>query len=307
MKYGRTAGIGCGVVLGLGLVSGASAQVTPVVAGAFITAAGVNAIIDAVNGVVTSVDGNLSLPATTSTTGQVLVDGTRFLHSFGLRNTFLGARARNVTLTGFANTAVGEDALRTNTTGTENTAVGADAGASATTGDDNIYLGANVVGVAGESNTMYLGQVGTQTRAFIAGVRGITTGMADAVDVMIDSSGQLGTVSSSRRYKKDIQDMGRASAGLLDLRPVTFRYTQASTDGATPTQYGLIAEEVAAIYPNVVVYNDAGQAETVQYRKVNAMLLNEVQRQHRLIAAQQEQIDALLTRLVAVERRLDTN
>ena len=266
MKYGRTAGIGCGVVLGLGLVSGASAQVTPVVAGAFITAAGVNAIIDAVNGVVTSVDGNLSLPATTSTTGQVLVDGTRFLHSFGLRNTFLGARARNVTLTGFANTAVGEDALRTNTTGTENTAVGADAGASATTGDDNIYLGANVVGVAGESNTMYLGQVGTQTRAFIAGVRGITTGMADAVDVMIDSSGQLGTVSSSRRYKKDIQDMGRASAGLLDLRPVTFRYTQAFTDGATPIQYGLIAEEVAAIYPDVVVYNDAGQAETVQYR-----------------------------------------
>ena len=94
--------------------------------------------------------------------------------------------------------------------------------------------------------------------------------------------------------------MGRASAGLLELRPVTFRYTQASTDGATPTQYGLIAEEVAEIYPDVVVYNDAGQAETVQYRKVNAMLLNEVQRQHRQIAA-------LLTRLAAVERRLDTN
>ena len=124
--------------------------------------------------------------------------------------------------------------------------------------------------------------------------------MANAVDVVIDGSGQLGTVSSSRRYKKDIQDMGRASAGLLDLRPVTFRYTQAFTDGATPTQYGLIAEEVAEIYPDVVVYNDAGQAETVQYRKVNAMLLNEVQRQHR-------QIEALVTRLAAVERRLDTN
>ena len=94
--------------------------------------------------------------------------------------------------------------------------------------------------------------------------------------------------------------MGGASAGLLELRPVTFRYTQAFTDGATPTQYGLIAEEVAEIYPDVVVYNDAGQAETVQYRKVNAMLLNEVQRQHRQIAA-------LLTRLAAVERRLDTN
>ena len=152
---------------------------------------------------------------------------------------------------------------------------------------------------------MYLGRVGTQTTTFIAGVRGITTG-ADAIQVLIDSSGQLGTVSSSRRYKEDIQDMGRASAGLLDLRPVTFRYTQASTDGATPIQYGLIAEEVAAIYPDVVVYNDAGQPETVQYRKVNAMLLNEVQRQHRQIEAQQEQLEALRTRLAAVERRLDT-
>jgi len=185
-------------------------------------------------------------------------------------------------------------------TGNRNTAVGEDAGFNATTGSDNIYLGASVRGVAGESNTMYLGQVGTQTRAFIAGVRGTTAGMADAVDVVIDSSGQLSTVSSSRRYKKDIQDMGRASAGLLELRPVTFRYTQASTDDATPTQYGLIAEEVAEIYPDVVVYNDAGTAEMVQYRKVNAMLLNEVQRQQR-------QIEALLTRLAAVERRLDTN
>ena len=153
---------------------------------------------------------------------------------------------------------------------------------------------------------MYLGLVGTQTTTFIAGVRGSTTGVADAIQVLIDSSGQLGTVSSSRRYKEDIQDMGRASAGLLDLRPVTFRYTQASTDGATPIQYGLIAEEVAAIYPDVVVYNDAGQPETVQYRKVNAMLLNEVQRQHRQIEAQQEQLEALRTRLAAVERRLDT-
>ena len=277
------------VVMGcvLGLASGASAQVTPVVAGDSITAAGINAIIDAVNGV-GAFQGNLELPATTPLTGQFQVNGARFLHSFGTHNTFLGRNAGNFTLTGSNNTAVGEDA-----------------GFSATTGDNNIYLGANVGGVPGEANTMYLGLVGTQTTTFIAGVRGITTG-ADAIQVLIDSSGQLGTVSSSRRYKEDIQDMGRASAGLLDLRPVTFRYTQASTDGATPIQYGLIAEEVAAIYPDVVVYNDAGQPETVQYRKVNAMLLNEVQRQHRQIEAQQEQLEALRTRLAAVERRLDT-
>ena len=365
---------GTTVVMGcvLGLASGASAQVTPVVAGDSITAAGINAIIDAVNGV-GAFQGNLELPATTPLTGQFQVNGTRFLHSFGTDNTFLGRNAGNFTLTGRDNTAVGEDALRFNTEGSQNTAVGKDAlffnttgsnntavgedalvfntigshntavgedalfantegsentavgqfalfqntigsdntavgdnaGFNATTGNNNIYLGANVGGVAGEANTMYLGRVGTQTTTFIAGVRGITTG-ADAIQVLIDSSGQLGTVSSSRRYKEDIQDMGRASAGLLDLRPVTFRYTQASTDGATPIQYGLIAEEVAAIYPDVVVYNDAGQPETVQYRKVNAMLLNEVQRQHRQIEAQQEQLEALRTRLAAVERRLDT-
>ena len=110
--------------------------------------------------------------------------------------------------------------------------------------------------------------------------------------------GALNTTIKPARY---------ALAVLLDLRPVTFRYTQAFADGATPTQYGLIAEEVDEIYPDVVVYNAAGLPETVQYRKVNAMLLNEVQRQHRQIAAQQEQIDALLTRLAVVERRLDTN
>ena len=447
----------------LGLASGASAQVTPVVAGDSITAAGINAIIDAVNGV-GAFQGNLQLPATTPLTGQFRVNGTRFLHSFGTNNTFLGRNAGNFTLTGHDNTAVGhtalvsntegsentavgiallfntigstntavgstallfgedalffnttgsnntavgrsalesntegedntavgedalvfntigsnntavgqaalrsntegefntavgedalffnttgsnntavgrsalvsntegedntavgEDALRANTeggfntavgddalrntTGDDNTAVGDNAGFNATTGNNNIYLGANVFGVAAEANTMYLGRVGTQTTTFIAGVHDITTGLADAIQVLIDSSGQLGTVSSSRRYKEDIQDMGRASAGLLDLRPVTFRYTQASTDGATPIQYGLIAEEVAAIYPDVVVYNDAGQPETVQYRKVNAMLLNEVQRQHRQIEAQQEQLEALRTRLAAVERRLDT-
>ena len=310
------------VVMGcvLGLASGASAQVTPVVAGDSITAAGINAIIDAVNGVA-AFQGNLDLPATTPLTGQLQVNGARFLHSFGTHNTFFGRNAGNFTLTGSNNTAVGEDALffnteggfntavgddaLRNTTGDDNTAVGDNAGFNATTGNHNIYLGANVFGVPGEANTVYLGRVGTQTTTFIAGVRGITTG-ADAIQVLIASSGQLGTVSSSRRYKEDIQDMGRASAGLLDLRPVTFRYTQASTDGATPIQYGLIAEEVAAIYPDVVVYNDAGQPETVQYRKVNAMLLNEVQRQHRQIEAQQEQLEALRTRLAAVERRLDT-
>ena len=152
---------------------------------------------------------------------------------------------------------------------------------------------------------MYLGRVGTQTTTFIAGVarEHHGGGRHPGADRRQRPAGH-GLLL--RRYKEDIQDMGRASAGLLDCARSPSAPRRASTDGATPIQYGLIAEEVAAIYPDVVVYNDAGQPETVQYRKVNAMLLNEVQRQHRQIEAQQEQLEALRTRLAAVERRLGT-
>jgi hypothetical protein len=132
-------------------------------------------------------------------------------------------------------------------------------------------------------------------RMFIgaAGVRGVTTGIADAIPVVIDSAGQLGTVSSSRRYKEDVLDMGAASEGLMRLRPVTFRYTQAYQNGAKPVQYGLIAEEVAEVFPDVVVHNADGQVETVQYDKINAMLLNEVQRLARQIQALESRLEEL--------------
>ena len=194
--------------------------------------------------------GNLDLDASTATTGNLLKDGTRFLHNFGANNTFLGAQAGNFTMTGFLNTASGFQALEpnttgsfntasgaqaliSNTTGSSNTAVGAGAGSNATTGSNNIYLGASVSGVAGESNTMYLGLQGTQTKTVIAGIRGTTTGAADAIPVLIDSLGQVGTVSSSRRYKEDIENMAGASGRVLSLRPVTFRYKKASRMAAS--------------------------------------------------------------------------
>jgi len=150
---------------------------------------------------------------------------------------------------------------------------------------------------------MYLGRVGTQTKPLIAGVRGVTTAVADATAVMIDSAGQLGTVSSSRRYKEDIADMADASRGLLRLRAVTFRYKRPYAHGAKPIQYGLIAEEVAAVFPDIVVYDDEGRPETVQYRKVNAMLLNEVQKQHQWIGDLEQQLATVLGRLAALEGR----
>ena len=184
-------------------------------------------------------------------------------------------------------------ALSRNTTGNNNTAIGSGAGVSAT-GSDNIYV--NHPGSSGESNTIRIGN--GQRRAFIAGIRGVTPGVADAVPVRIDSRGQLGTVSSSRRFKDEIRDMGEASSGLQRLRPVTFRYKQAFADGARPLDYGLIAEEVAEVYPDLVTYGADGQLETVQYDKLITMLLNELQNQHRLI----QDLTARFARLEALNR-----
>jgi hypothetical protein len=164
-----------------------------------------------------------------------------------------------------------------------------------------------------------------QSSFFAAGIRGATTGNNDAIPVMIDSAGQLGTVSSSRRFKEDIQDMSDASDGLMSLRPVTFRYKRPFDDGAKPIQYGLIAEEVAEVYPDMVARSADGQIETVKYQLLDPMLLNEVQKQHQhaqqqdetirrqqeLVSQQQEQvlrqqqeIGTLEARLAALEARL---
>jgi hypothetical protein len=139
----------------------------------------------------------------------------------------------------------------------------------------------------------------------VAGIRGVITGRANAIKVLIDSAGQLGTVNSSRRVKDEIRDMGDASAGLLRLRPVTFRYTQ--TQAEARREYGLIAEEVAEVYPDLVVRSASGEVETVQYHKLVPMLLNELHRQAAEIARLRREQAALgleLARLSEVLARL---
>jgi len=211
----------------------------------------------------------------------------------GPGNTAIGHVALVFNTTGSSNTASGDSALASNTSGSFNAALGYGAGSNATTGVNNIYLGANVIGVAGESNTIYLGKQGTQTKTVIAGIRGTTTVNADAIPVVIDSAGQLGTISSSRRFKEDIRDMGSASERVFQLRPVTFRYTRAYRDGSKPVQYGLVAEEVAQVFPELAVRNTAGDVETVHYETLNVLLLNEVQRQEQTIRDQEQRIEAL--------------
>jgi hypothetical protein len=162
--------------------------------------------------------------------------------------------------------------------------LGSLAGDNLTTGDNNIDIGAE--GAAGESNTIRIGAV--QRGTFIAGIRGATTANADAIPVLVDSAGQLGTLSSARRFKKDIRSMDKTSEAILGFRPVTFHYKSDKT--GTP-QFGLIAEEVAQVNPNLVVRDDQGEIYTVRYEAVNAMLLNEFLKEHEKVEAQHSKIE----------------
>jgi hypothetical protein len=175
--------------------------------------------------------------------------------------------------TGDHNTAVGDSALRSLTAGSENTALGALAGINVTTADRVICIGNSGANV---SNSCFIGQI-----------RDVQTVNNDAIPVVIDSAGQLGTMSSSRRFKKEIKPMDKASETILALKPVTFHYKSDKRD--TP-QFGLIAEEVAEANPDLVVRNKDGEIYTVRYDAVNAMLLNEFLKEHKAFIEEQRKV-----------------
>ena len=180
------------------------------------------------------------------------------------------------------NTAVGEGTL-ISSTGDGNTALGGGAGIAITTADNTICLGS--VG-SNVSNSCFIGQV-----------RGKTTAQNNAIPVLIDSLGQLGTVSSSRRFKKEIKAMDKASEAILALKPVTFHY---KSDNTNRPEFGLIAEQVAQVNPDLVVRDDKGEIYTVRYDAVNAMLLNEFLKEHREVEQQGHKIeeqDAIIAQL----------
>jgi hypothetical protein len=215
-----------------------------------------------------------------------------YLNSTGVDQTAVGALALMHNTTGRFNTSVGTNAMVINTTGSNNVALGYSAGKYLTTGINNIDIGN--YGVARESRTIRIGTQSTQTRTFIAGISGTTVSGAE---VIVNSSGQLGVATSSARYKRDIRDMGSASAGLMRLRPVSFRYRN---DPTKTLQYGLVAEEVARVYPELVTRGPDGNVQTVRYLEFTALLLNELQKldervqtKDQQIAAQQRQIEAL--------------
>ena len=176
-----------------------------------------------------------------------------------------------------------------NTTGSFNIALGAEAGGNLTTGSNNINVANR--GVAGEADTIRIGRA-THTKCYISGIRDVTTGVGDAIPVVIDSTSQLGTFSSSKRFKKDIKPMDNSSETILALKPVSFQY---KNDKTNRPQFGLIAEQVAEVNPNLVVRNSDGEIYTVRYDAVNAMLLNEFLKEHRKV----EKLEATVADLAA--------
>ncbi len=219
----------------------------------------------------------------------------------GADNTAAGRQSLAQNSSGTSNTAIGFLALNGTTTGNNNTAIGYAAGENITTTSNNIDINNN--GVTGDNGVIRIGTAGgAQTAAFIAGIYGVNIG--SSVQVLINSNGQIGTVSSSRRYKEDIRDMSDASSGLLRLRPVTFRYKKPYEDGSKPIQYGLIAEEVAEVYPDLVARSTDGQIETVKYQLLGPMILNELQKQNATIAVQKEQIREQGKQIQSLQERL---
>jgi Chaperone of endosialidase len=263
------------------------------------TANGSNALFSNSTGGANTANGRGALYSNT-TGGANTANGSSALYSnTGGFNTATGASALLSNTTGNNNTANGFHALIDNTTGSGNIALGFNAGASLTTGSNNIIFGNS--GVAGESSTIRIGSV--QTKTYIAGIRGVTTGVADAIPVLISSSGQLGTMSCSHRFKKQIKPMDQASEFIHALKPVTFHY---KSDSSGTPQFGLIAEEVAEVNPDLVVRDENGEIYTVRYDAVNAMLLNEFLKEHRKVQNQERKNQEQEVVIAQLKKQIET-
>jgi len=206
----------------------------------------------------------------------------------GSQNTADGVNSLFKNTTGAANVAIGYNALLNNSSGGFNTALGPAAGSQLTTGSNNIDI-ANK-GIAAEANTIRIGTTGTQTNTYIAGISGVT--VAGGVGVIVGSDGQLGTVVSSERFKDAVKPMDKASEAILSLKPVTFRYKHELDPSSIP-QFGLVAEEVEKVNPDLVARDEQGRPYTVRYEAVNAMLLNEFLKAHRKVEEQEATITQL--------------
>jgi hypothetical protein len=247
------------------------------------TAIGIQALFSNTTGAANTAIGiNALFSNTTNHFNVAIGNAALYSNTGGNNNTANGVDALFSNTSGHNNTAIGFSALGHNRTGRRNIALGFEAGFNLS-GDDNIDIGN--VGVRNESNTIRIGTSGTQTKTFIAGISGVT--VADGVGVIVGTNGQLGTVTSSARFKDEIKPMDKASEAILALEPVTFRYKHHLDPKGIP-QFGLVAEQVEKVNPDLVARDDHGKPYSVRYEAVNAMLLNEFLKEHRKVEEEAE-------------------
>jgi trimeric autotransporter adhesin len=261
------------------------------------TATGFSALLANTTGSYNTASGSQTLTNNTTGFGNTATGYSALAaNSTGVWNTATGYLALAATSSGAFNTGNGMGALRWNTTGNSNVAfgflagnnqtdgsnnvyIGPSAGSNQTIGNNNVYIGYAVGGVAGENDSCYIGSIFGQTSS-------------GGTPVYINSVGKLGTTTSSRRFKEDIKPMDNASEALFALKPVTFRYKKEIDRNGLP-QFGLIAEDVADVDPQLVVRDKDGKVNTVRYEQINAMLLNEFLKEHKKVEEQQVTIDDL--------------
>ena len=269
------------------------------VTGSFNTAVGLKALLNNATGPGnTAVGADALLNNTTGDSNTATGAGALLSNTTGGENTAVGSNALFSNTSGGVNVAVGLGALMNNMTGTvniaigggalansggnRNTAVGAGAGANLTNGDSNVYIGSDMAGVATESEHTYIRNINTTS---------VSGGGTDTVTVDL-TTGLLGHLSSSRRYKEDIQPMNNVSETLYRLKPVTYHYKREIDHTQSPA-FGLIAEDVAKVNPALVAHDARGLPESIHYEMVNAMLLNEFLKEHKKVEEQRETIAEL--------------
>ena len=270
------------------------------------TAVGASALLSNTTGNNNTANGVSALASTTTGQLNTAIGASALLrNTTGNSNTANGVLALANTTTGQLNTAIGASALLSNTTGNSNIALGFGAGADATHGNNNVYIGTQERGVAGESDTTRIRNILNTVQPFQSNVVGFVT---------VGPGNRLGNGSfSSRRYKDDIKPMDKASDEIFALKPVSFRYKK-EFEPTHSQQYGLIAEDVAKVDPNLVVYDEEGKVRSVRYDVISNMLLNEFLKEHRkneqqeaTIARQEKQIEALTGGLQKVSVQLEMN
>jgi hypothetical protein len=218
------------------------------------------------------------------------VGAVALYNNTGGDNTAIGAGALQGNTSGSENLAIGVSALGSNETGNNNIAFGSFAGYQQTTGSDNIYIGYNIQGTAGENNACYIKSIFGQTAA-------------GGSPVFIDANHKLGTMTSSKRFKEDIKPMSNVSEALFALTPVSFRYKK-EIDPAGRSQFGLVAEDVEKVNPDLVVHDKEGKPYSVRYDQVNAMLLNEFFKEHRAFMKEQFKVDQQQQEIEALKKEL---